>query len=117
MDKQAILNRIAELGLLAVLRAPDPAGTRRAALNRIVARKGAQSFHLDPSLRFPERPSINYSRGDVIIMTMKHGARTGVDRVDVRGQVEGIQLEATDARPAGDSLTTGRDSVPGSRGS
>lgn len=30
MDKQAILKRIAELGLLAVLRAPDPAGARRA---------------------------------------------------------------------------------------
>ena len=27
----------------------DSAGTRRAALNRIVARKNAQSFHLDPS--------------------------------------------------------------------
>ncbi|HEX2180974.1 MAG TPA: bifunctional 4-hydroxy-2-oxoglutarate aldolase/2-dehydro-3-deoxy-phosphogluconate aldolase [Rubrobacteraceae bacterium] len=30
MDKQAILTRIAELGLLAVMRAPDPAGARRA---------------------------------------------------------------------------------------
>ena len=30
MDKQAILKRIAGLGLLAVLRAPDPAGARRA---------------------------------------------------------------------------------------
>jgi 2-dehydro-3-deoxyphosphogluconate aldolase/(4S)-4-hydroxy-2-oxoglutarate aldolase len=30
VDKQAILKRIAELGLLAVLRAPDPAGARRA---------------------------------------------------------------------------------------
>jgi 2-dehydro-3-deoxyphosphogluconate aldolase/(4S)-4-hydroxy-2-oxoglutarate aldolase len=29
VDKQAILKRIAELGLLAVLRAPDPAGARR----------------------------------------------------------------------------------------
>ena len=29
MDKQTILTRIAELGLLAVLRAPDPAGARR----------------------------------------------------------------------------------------
>ena len=29
MDKQAILKRIAELGLLSVLRAPDPAGARR----------------------------------------------------------------------------------------
>ena len=95
----------------------DSAGTRRAALNRIVARKGAQSFHLDPSPRFPERPSINYARGDVIIMTMKHGVRTGVDRVDVRGQVEGVQLEATDARPAGDSLAPGRDSLTRGQGS
>jgi 2-dehydro-3-deoxyphosphogluconate aldolase/(4S)-4-hydroxy-2-oxoglutarate aldolase len=30
VDKQAILTRIAELGLLAVMRAPDPAGARRA---------------------------------------------------------------------------------------
>jgi 2-dehydro-3-deoxyphosphogluconate aldolase / (4S)-4-hydroxy-2-oxoglutarate aldolase len=30
VDKQAILKRIADLGLLAVLRAPDPAGARRA---------------------------------------------------------------------------------------
>jgi hypothetical protein len=81
----------------------DSAGTRRAALNRIVARKSAQSFHLDPNPKHPERPSINYARGDVIIMTMKHGVRTGVDRVDVRGQVDGIQLEASDAVPA-DSL-------------
>src|SRR5918995_2759219 len=69
----------------------DSAGTRRAALNRIVARKSAQSYHLDPSPRFPERPSINYARGDVIVMTMKHGARSGVDRVDVQGLVDGIQ--------------------------
>jgi hypothetical protein len=95
----------------------DSAGTRRAALNRIVARKGAQSFHLDPNPRFPGRPAINYARGDVIIMTMKHGVQTGVDRVDVKGQVEGIQLEATDARPAADSLAPGRDTVSGGRGS
>jgi hypothetical protein len=81
----------------------DSAGTRRAALNRIVARKSAQSFHLDPNPKHPERPSINYARGDVIVMTMKHGARTGVDRVDVQGQVDGIQLEAADAVPV-DSL-------------
>jgi hypothetical protein len=77
----------------------DSAGTSRAALNRIVARKSAQSFHLDPNPKHPERPSINYARGDVIVMTMKHGARTGVDRVDVQGQVDGIQLEAADAVP------------------
>jgi hypothetical protein len=94
----------------------DSAGTKQAALNRIVARKGAQSFHLDPNQRHPERPSINYARGDVIVMTMKQGARTGVDRVDIRGQVDGIQLEATDAPPAADSLRLRRDSIPRARG-
>jgi hypothetical protein len=89
----------------------DSAGTRRAALNRIVARKNAQSFHLDPSAKFPERPAINYARGDVIVMTMKHGARSGVDRVDVQGLVDGIQLEASDAASGPDSARAPVDTV------
>jgi hypothetical protein len=71
-------------------------------LSRIVARKGAQSYHLDADQKHPERPAINYARGDVIVMTMKQGVRTGVDRVDIRGEVDGIQLEASDATPAAD---------------
>jgi hypothetical protein len=94
----------------------DSAGTKRASLNRIVARKSAQSFHLDPDQRYPDRPSISYARGDMIVMTMKQGVQTGVDRVDVRGQVEGIQLEATDLKPAADSLTPRRDSLSTQRG-
>ena len=74
-------------------------GTRRAALNRIVARKNAQSFHLDQQ-KYPERPSINYARGAVIVMTMKHGPGSGVDRVDVQGLVDGLQLEPSDAAAA-----------------
>jgi hypothetical protein len=93
----------------------DSAGTRRSALNRIVARKGAQSYHIQPSPRYPQRPSINYARGDVIVMTMKHGSRTGVDRVDIRGQVDGIQLEASDAQPA-DTTRTRTDSISRIRG-
>jgi hypothetical protein len=77
----------------------DSAGTSRSALNRIVARKGAQSYHVDPNTRFPDRPSINYAKGDVIVMTMKQGVRTSVDRVDIRGQVDGIQLEAAQVAP------------------
>jgi hypothetical protein len=89
----------------------DSAGTRRAALNRIVARKNAQSFHLDPSQKYPERPSINYARGDVIVMTMKQGARSGVDRVDVQGLVDGIQLEASDAAAGSDSAAARSDTL------
>jgi hypothetical protein len=80
----------------------DSAGRPRSALSRIVARKAAQSYHLDANAKFPRRPSINYARGDVIVVTMKQGPAGGVDRVDVRGKVDGIQLEAatdTTARP------------------
>lgn len=95
----------------------DSAGTRRAALNRIVARKNAQSFHLDASPKHPERPSINYARGDVIVMTMKHGARSGVDRVDVRGLIDGIQLEASEVSAATDSTRARGDTVLRGQGS
>jgi hypothetical protein len=81
----------------------DSAGIKRAALSRIVARKGAQSYHVSPSLKYPQRPSINYARGNVIVMTMSQAAKGGVDRVDVRGQVDGIQLEAGEAPAAPDS--------------
>jgi hypothetical protein len=90
----------------------DSAGTHSTALSRIVARKGAQSYHLDADQKHPERPAINYARGDVIVMTMKQGVKTGVDRVDIRGQVDGIQLEASDATPAADSARTRADSTP-----
>ncbi len=96
----------------------DSAGTKRAALSRIVARKGAQSYHVSPSLKYPQRPSINYARGNVIVMTMSQAAKGGVDRVDVRGQVDGIQLEAGEAPVAPDSTRpqpARRPGVPATR--
>jgi hypothetical protein len=89
----------------------DSAGTQRAVLSRIEARRGAQSYHIEPNQRAPARPSINYARGEVITVTMKNGAPSGsgVERVDIRGKVDGIQLEAegptgqtpADSAPAG----------------
>jgi hypothetical protein len=85
----------------------DSAGTTRNALTRIEAKTLAQSYHLETNARFPARPSINYARGDLIIVTMKQGPVSGVDRVDIKGKVDGIQLEAssdTTSRP--DSLAS-----------
>jgi hypothetical protein len=90
----------------------DSAGTTRAALSRIVARKGAQSYHVDPNTKHPDRPSINYARGDVIVMTMNPGAQRGVERVDIRGQVDGVQLEAADAPARPDTAAAPADSLP-----
>jgi hypothetical protein len=82
----------------------DSAGKTRSRLARIDARHGAQSYHIDANAKMPARPSINYARGDAITVTMRNGDSTGVDRVDVRGKVDGVQLEAAaDSTPA-DSL-------------
>ena len=90
----------------------DSAGTQRAVLSRIEARKAAQSYHLESNDRAPSRPSINYARGDVITVTMKDGpsAGAGVERVDIRGQVDGIQLEA-------EAPAAPPDTTPGGGGS
>lgn len=74
----------------------DSAGTQRAVLSRIQARQAAQSYHIEPNERAPDLPSINYARGEVITVTMEDGPAgdNGVERVDVRGKVDGVQLEA-----------------------
>ncbi len=79
----------------------DSAGRKRAVLSRIEARAAAQSYHLERNARAPTRPSINYARGDAITVTMRTAAAGGVERVDIRGKVDGIQLEAgTDSAAA-----------------
>ncbi len=97
----------------------DSAGTQRAALSRIDAHKSAQSYHIEPNQGMPARPSINYARGDAITVTMKDVAAGGggVDRVDIRGQVDGIQLEATSDSAAAppDSAAAPADSIPARR--
>lgn len=88
--------------IVAQFASADSAGTSHAVLSRIEARKQAQSYHVDPNTKMPRRPSINYARGDVIVVTMRPAAEGGVDRVDVRGKVDGVQLEAeaADTTPA-----------------
>jgi lipopolysaccharide assembly outer membrane protein LptD (OstA) len=84
----------------------DSAGRSRAVLSQIEARHAAQSYHVEPNPRFPTRPSVNYARGDVILVTVKNDSTRAVDRVDIRGKVDGIQLEATGdttSRPKADS--------------
>jgi hypothetical protein len=89
----------------------DSAGKKRAVLSRIEARAAAQSYHLDANGKAPRRPSINYARGDAIVVTMKNTPNGGVDRVDIHGKVDGIQLEAT----ADSGVTIPADSAPPSR--
>ena len=87
--------------VIATFATADSAGRKRAVLSRIEARAGAQSYHLERNASAPQRPSINYARGDAITVTMSPAPDGGVERVDIRGKVDGIQLEpASDAAAA-----------------
>jgi hypothetical protein len=94
--------------LVAQFAARDSAGTARSVLSRIVARRGAQSYHLDHNAKAPLRPSINYARGDAIVVTMRTPPADGVERVDIRGKVDGVQLEAAADSTAAPADTVGR---------
>ena len=78
----------------------DSAGTKRAALNRIVARKGAQSYHLEPNTQ-ASRPAL-----DQLCPGRRHRDDHEAGRHAVAwigwtfgARWTGIQLEAAEARP------------------
>lgn len=76
----------------------DSAGVTRTTLGQLQASGTARSFYrVSDNKRLALLPSINYSRGDRITVHMKTGAERGVDRVDLRGQVDGIHMEALPA--------------------
>lgn len=92
----------------------DSAGTSRTALSELRAAGEARSYYrvADPK-KNAGLPSINYSRGDRIVVRMKPGGGRGVDRVKIDGHVDGVHLEPLP--PAPDTVTTGRPSTPGAR--
>ena len=66
-------------------------------LSEMRARVDARAFHVVENEGRPERPSLNYVRGEAIVLTFRgprgDEKRETVVRVDVAGQVEGLQLE------------------------
>jgi len=73
----------------------DSAGVARTTLTDLTATGSAHSWYRVSDRRRDALPSINYSRGDRIMIVMKAGGRRGVDQVDIRGNVDGVHLEAT----------------------
>ncbi len=72
----------------------DSAGTPRTALDQLEARGNARSYYRVADAKVPGGlPSVNYARGEQITVHMKTGGQRGVERVDLRGQVDGVYLE------------------------
>lgn len=105
--------------VFATFRERDPADTAKAALERLEARGRARSFRQvhDEGSTCPT-PSLNYVRGDTIVVHMKPPPDEEVDRVNVIGQVDGVQLEpclqpvpSDSARVPSDSTAVPADSL------
>ena len=84
----------------------DSAGTQKTRVHELEASNNARSYYRLAPKQKGGRSSISYVRGNHILIQMKKQAE-GVARVDVRGQVEGVQLEPVEARPD----TTAADST------
>ena len=72
----------------------NPTGGSKSALQRLEARQNASSFYRISGAGNPGgRPSINYARATRILLTMQTGDSVKVDKVDMVGQVDGMQLQ------------------------
>jgi lipopolysaccharide export system protein LptA len=89
-------------------------GPPRNVLREVDARGRARSYYRINDRSHPEGPSISYVRGDRIQVLMLASGAAGVARVDVRGAVDGVQLQPVRTRPDSarvDSLRTTVDSL------
>jgi hypothetical protein len=86
--------------LIATFEPHDSAGETKSLLSRLQARGAARSYHLDPDeKKAGGRPSINYARGDEIVVTMKADGSEKVDLVQVRGNADGVHLAPSAPKP------------------
>jgi hypothetical protein len=94
----------------------DSAGKKTTKVRQLEAVDSARSFYRAVSKdkadsAKPKAPSLNYARADRIVISMLTTGEGGMDRVDMYGKVDGIQLEperpkAPGATPAAPKDTT-----------
>ena len=85
-------------------------GEKKALLRRLEGNGSAASFYRITKAGAPGgRPSINYARADRIVLTMQGTDSLKVEKVDMTGNVDGMQLEPQLLRV--DSVRARRDSV------
>ena len=80
-------------------RPPAPGAARKSALRRLEAKRLARSFYRVAGSGTDPRPSIFYSRADHIVLFMQDGDTLKVERVQMTGNVDGVQLEPKAAKP------------------
>jgi len=71
----------------------------RSALSRLAAKHDARSYRQTAAREAGKAPSLAYVTGDAITVFMKPGGEEEVDRVEVAGRVEGVQLDPAGSAP------------------
>lgn len=100
--------------------APADSGPARNVLRAVNAHGRARSYYRVVDRSRPGPPALSYVRGDAIALLLRSSGSNDVQRVDVRGQVDGVQLEPippkVDSLKA-DSLRVRADTIhrPGTR--
>jgi hypothetical protein len=91
----------------------DSAGMSKTVVRRVESWQQASSFYQVKDPARPGRPSLNYARGTRIVVQMRADSAGGVERVDIQGKVDGVQLEPT--APAAPDTTAKADTLPAAR--
>jgi hypothetical protein len=68
-------------------------GKPKTVVRRVEAWTDASSYYQVIDKSNPTTPSLNYARGNRIVVLMKDGSEGGVERVEIQGKVDGIQLQ------------------------
>lgn len=76
--------------------APDSTGEGGSRLTLLQATGAARSFQVDRPDGPASRPTLAYVRGDAITVRMRTAGEEEVERVEVQGEVRGVQLEPAD---------------------
>lgn len=93
---------------------PAADDSTRTVLRVVEARGQARSYYqIHDAAKPGAPPSIDYARGDRIVVTFR--ADDSVDRVDVVGRADGVHLEPAQPRPARDTTATRPAAAPPAR--
>ena len=90
----------------------DSAGTARTVLQHVDASREARAHYRTESETSAQR-GVTYSRAGRIIIVMKTGEKQGVDRVELQGTVDGVQLDPIKPAAAPADSTTARPPARG----
>lgn len=86
----------------------DSAGKEQTRVSQLEATGSGRTFYRGEAKRPGAPRPLNYSRADHIVARMKDDEKGGVERVDLNGNVDGVQLDPAETTSAPNAAPAGR---------